>query len=153
MESRWDAVMARWVTNGGTRPIPDFSTLSGAPVFSSRAVDALADLLDDRGDLLPLKVEGAEDQYVFNCTRLSEALDEERSEFKRFTSSGRVMRIVYHEFAGNRLRGETVFRVRQNPKRSEYVTDAFRRRTEEAGLTGFIWDRRVWTAATATLPV
>lgn len=144
MDQDWRSMATRWVTNDGTRPIPDFSTLSGAPVFNARALEALGDLLEGRGELLRLQVEGADDHFAFNCTHVSDALDEGRSEFKRYESSGRIMRIVRHEFDADRLRGETLFRLAQKRKRKEYVTDAFRQRVEEAGLTGFLWDRLVW---------
>lgn len=54
------------------------------------------------------------------------------------------MRVGRHEFDAERLRGETLFSVPQQPRRQEYVTDAFKQRVEEAGLSGFLWDRRVW---------
>lgn len=38
MAPSWQPVRTRWVTNHGTRPIPDFSTLSGAPVFNAWAL-------------------------------------------------------------------------------------------------------------------
>lgn len=144
MARHWRPIATRWVTNDGTRPIPDFSTLSGAPVFNARALKVLGDLLKGRGELLRLQVEDADDHFAFNCTHFSDALDEARSEFKRYESSGRIMRIVRHEFDAEGLRGETLFRLAQKPKRQEYVTDAFKQRVEEAGLSGFVWDRRVW---------
>lgn len=58
MAEKWQPVTTRWVTNNGTRPIPDFSTLSGAPIFNARAPDVLWDLLEGRGELLPLDVKG-----------------------------------------------------------------------------------------------
>ncbi len=145
MAPAWQPVKTRWVTNDGTRPIPDFSTLSSAPVFNARALAVLGDLLEGRGELLPLDVEDADDHYAFNCTRLSEALDEQRSELAYFRS-GRVMAVDRFEFDSRELAGETIFKITQEPRSAEYVSALVRRRAEEAGLTGFLWEPPVWTA-------
>ncbi len=148
MAPAWQPVKTRWVTNKGTRPIPDFSTISGAPVFNARALAVLGDLLEGRGELLPLDVEDAEDHYAFNCTRLSDALDEERSELAYFRT-GRVMAVDRYEFDQRKLVGDTIFKIIQKRRSSKYVTDLFRRRAEEAGLSGFLWGPPVWTATTS----
>jgi len=145
MGTTWTPVRMSWETEGGTRPLSDFSTIGGGGlVLSGPALEVLDDLLVGRGELLPLDVTGGEEYYVFNVTRLSEALDEEESELVYFESSGRLMAIERFEFDPDSLVGETVFKLAQKPKGHEYVTDAFRRRVEEGGLTGFVWDRRVW---------
>ncbi len=127
----------------------DFPGLALWPVFSARGVEALSDLLEGRGELLPLEVEGGGDLYrelyAFNITRLSDALDEAKSEFKRFESSGRIMRVERFEFDPGRLAGETVFKLAQMPKWHDFVTGAFVRRVQEAGLRGFSFDWRVWS--------
>jgi hypothetical protein len=127
----------------------DFPGLAGIPVFGARAAEVLSDLLEGRGELLPLEVEGGGDLYrelyAFNITRLSDALDEAKSEFKRFESSGRIMRVERFEFDPGRLAGETVFKLAQKPKWHDFVTGAFMRRVQEAGLRGFSFDWRVWS--------
>jgi len=121
----------------------------GCPVFSARAVEALSDLLEGRGELLPLEVEGGGDLYrelyAFNITRLSDALDEAKSELKRFESDGTIMRVERFEFDPGRLAGETVFKLAQMPEWHDFVTGAFMRRVQEAGLRGFSFDWRVWS--------
>lgn len=151
MGSGWQAIEMLWQTEENGLPIPDFGTIAGGGlVFNARALEALDDLLEGRGELLPLQVEGGNDYYAFNITRLSDALDEERSRFKRFEDTGRIMRILRYEFDAGRLASETIFKIQQKPRSHEYVTASFRKRVEEAGLTGFTWDRCVWNeAATA----
>ena len=125
-------------------PPSDFPSLGGlALVFSARAVEALADLLEGRGELLPLACEEGE-YHGFNVTRLSDALDEERSEFKYF-SDREIMDIERYEFVPERLAGETIFKLPQIPEMYEYVTDPLVERVREQGLTGFAWDRKVWS--------
>lgn len=146
---RWEPIHMYWETNNGSRPVSDFSTISGGGiVFNDRALEALGDLLEGRGELLPLEVEGAGEHHVFNVTRISDALDDDRSEFVYFRS-GRVMDIDTYEFDPQRLSAETIFKLPQIAAMYKFVTDVFRRRVQEAGLTGFIWDRRVWSAAEA----
>ena len=62
------------------------------PVLSPHAVEVLADLLEGRGEILPLRAEGDGDVYGFDVTRMSDALDEDRSEIKRFDSVSVAMR-------------------------------------------------------------
>jgi hypothetical protein len=125
----------------------DFPSLEGISVFSARAVEALSDLLDGRCELLPLQCDDGE-YFALNVTRLTDALDEERSQFKYF-SDGEIMRVERFEFDPAKLARETIFKLPQTPETYEYVTGIFRRRVEEAGLTGFAFDRRVWTPAAA----
>jgi hypothetical protein len=125
-------------------PASDFSRLGGGYVFSERAAEALGDLLLGRGELLELDY-GEAVYFVYNVTRLTDALDEERTKFAHFPSSGRIMAIERYEFISDRLAEETVFKLPQMPETYAYVTDAFIRRVEEAGLTGFRFERRVWS--------
>ena len=128
-------------------PASDFPWLVGSPpVFSARAAEALADLLKGRGELLPLAFEEGE-YYAFNVTRLSNALDEERSEFEYYPDGG-IMEIVRHTFLPERLVGETIFKLPQSGV-YEYVTDPFVERVREAGLTGFLFDRIIWSSKEA----
>lgn len=140
----WKPMEVYWDTDRGTRERCDFSTLIGVPVFSERAVEALGDLLEGRGELLALEVAEGDRQFLFNVTRLSDALDEQRSEIDYF-DDGTVLAIDHYEFAPERLAGETIFKLAADPLGYEYVTDGFRDRVQEA-LTGFVFDRRVWVA-------
>lgn len=142
--SDWSPPLLYWETEDDKHPIGDYSTFSGEPVFSDRAVDILDDLLDGRGELLPLAVAGSSEGrwWLFNITRLSDALDEQHSELRYF-DDGRILGIDRWEFHSDRLAGETIFR----PARKliyPCVTDAFRERVEQAQLTGWVWDRQVW---------
>ena len=124
-------------------PASDFSRLGGGYVFSERAAEALGDLLLGRGELLELDY-GEAVYFVFNVTRSVDALDEERCQIE-YLPSGRIMEINRFEFIPERLAGETIFKLPQRPGRWVFVTDPFIRRVEEAGLTGFLFERRVWS--------
>ena len=129
-------------------PASDFFQLLGGYVFSERAVEALGDLLLGRGELLELDYAEAV-YFIFNVTRLVDALDEERSEIL-YLPSGGVMVIERYEFIPERLVGETVFKLPQTPETYAYVTDPFLRRVEEAGLTGFLFELPVWSGPVPT---
>jgi hypothetical protein len=123
------------------RSLSDFPTLGTIPTFSQRAADALLDLLVENGELLRLTSDAGQ-FYAYNVTRVVDALDQERSEVKRFQSSGRIMRVVRYEFLPDRIRNLAVFKVPQLP--TEFVTDSFVRRVQEAKLDGFDF-REVWS--------
>jgi hypothetical protein len=130
----WQPYEARWERESG-RPLPDFTMLMDIPVFTTEAYQALAPVLDGRGETLPLTVTDAPpDAVAFNVTRVVDALDEERSEIKRM-SSGRVMRIGRPVFIPERVAGETIFKVTTYP-RALYVTGAFLEAAEAAGVQG-----------------
>ncbi len=105
------------------------------PIFHPRAVDALAEFLEPNGELLPISCQG-EEYFMFNVTRLVDALDEKHSDVDRF-DDGRVMDIDRWAFLNEKLVGETVFKLRQDPLGWVYVTDPFVKRVLETGLRGF----------------
>jgi hypothetical protein len=106
------------------------------PVFSKHAVDTLKDILTENGEILPLKCdEGV--YYAYNVTCVADVLDHEKSEIKRFESSGRIMRIVRHKFLIEQLSGLVIFKIPEVPDMDVFVTEAFIQRVQEAGLTGF----------------
>lgn len=128
------------------RPQSDFPSIGGVvPVFSKRAVDALHDLLEVNGELLPLRSESGS-YFAYNPTRIVNALLEASSEIKRF-KDGNIMRIVRHEFQQDKLKGESIFRLTQH-RVPVYVTDKFVQRVKDTGLVGFDFVP-VWSLAPA----
>jgi len=113
------------------------------PVFNSKAVEILGDLLKPNGELLPITCDG-ERLYVFNVTRVVDALDEASSEVERF-GSGRIMDVVKFSFFQERLQGVTVFKVPQLVLMDVFVTDPFVERVEAVKLKGFKF-RLVWSS-------
>ncbi len=125
------------------RLVGDFPGLSShIPVFNRKAVNALADMLEGNGELLPITCDG-EDYFLFNVTRVVDTLNEENSQVKRF-SSGRIMYIVRYSFFPNRLVGLKVFKIPQAVLMDVLVTDDFVERVKATKLKGFEC-RLVWT--------
>jgi hypothetical protein len=117
-------------------PKGDTPGLSGSiPVFNRNAVNALSDMLEPNGELLPITCEG-EDYFLFNVTRLVNALNEDDCDLERF-DDGRIMDIDRYSFFKDRLRGTVVFKLPQGRLSWVYVTDPFVRRVNAAGLRGF----------------
>ena len=118
-------------------PPSDFTTLApGVPVFSSRAVNVLKDILQENGEILPLSCSEGE-YFVFNVTTFIDALNESASEVERFKSDGSIMQINKYVFFGDRLAGATIFRIPQFPRAEVYITDKFRKLVIDNRLVGF----------------
>lgn len=112
------------------------------PVFNSKAVNALADLLRGNGELLPVTCHG-EGFFLFNVTRVVDALDETNCEVERFPD-GRIMFIDRHSFFQEKLVGINIFKVPQLVLEDVFITDLFVERVRSAGLRGFEF-RLVWS--------
>lgn len=116
---------------------------SHIPVFSVKALDALADFLKPSGELLPIICDG-ERYFLFNATLVLDALDEPKCEIKRFKDGG-IMRVISHHFIPDRLGGISVFKVPQQVLAHVFVTDPVVERVKEARLKGFEF-RLVWSS-------
>ena len=105
------------------------------PVFNSKTVKVLADLLQSNGELLPITCD-EEEYLVFNVNRVIDALDESNCEIKRFSDGG-IMDIVRYSFVEEKLIGIVIFKLPQDLLGSVYVTDPFVERVKAAKLKGF----------------
>lgn len=114
-------------------PLADFPVLGATPTFSRRAVDALLDLLVENGEVLPLAFPHAS-FYVYNVTRMIDALDVDASEVVYF-STGRALDIRRHAFRMDQVTAP-IFKIPQL-RGAVYVTDRFVERVHAACLTGF----------------
>ena len=129
---------------GRVRPYNDYPCVGMlVPAFSERAVEALRDILDANGELLPL-VSDVGRYYAYNVTTVADALDLEKSQIKWMNKSELVLAqdIERYEFVPEKVASLTIFRLSVTTTRY-YVTDTFVRRFDAAGLRGanFI---RVW---------
>ncbi len=111
---------------------------SHIPVFNERSVEALRYLLEPNGELLPMTCEG-ERYYLFNITRVVDALDEPGCDLKLFRD-GSIMAVERYSFLEDRLIGEAVFKLPQELLSYPFCTDPFVQRVKAAGLKGFKFD-------------
>jgi hypothetical protein len=143
-------------------PSGDFPRFEGAgiePVFSRRALDALGDLLQENGEILPLSCDEGE-YYLFNTTRIVDAIDVEHTEFKPYSEVDPDMAlldddpdsptITHFAFHPEIVKSLTIFKISNKyNKATPMVTDKFVQRVQEAGLEGFEFEL-IWSS---TAPV
>jgi hypothetical protein len=114
----------------------------GVLVFRRSAVDALRDILDAYGELLPLEDEGGVELFAYN-PRTLKALDHERTLGSR-DDRGRVYLPHNHVFIPSVVEGVDIFREARPRNAGIYLGERFLQRWKQAKLKGldFIlaWD-------------
>jgi hypothetical protein len=113
---------------------PSF-TVSHIPVFSTKAVEILGDVLTKNGELLPLNCIDGE-YFAYNVLNLVSALDQEKSDIVRFPA-GRIMTVRKYALYEDKLADQMIFKIPEIVLLSVFVTDRFKNQIEDAGLTGF----------------
>ena len=121
---------------GNVRPWNDYPCIGlSLPAFSGRAVDALRDLLEPNGELLPL-ISDVGEYYAYNVTTVADVLDEEKSEISWGLEQAYASRIIRFEFHADRLDRLAIFRIPQTTVEC-LVTEVFAERVREHRLQGF----------------
>jgi len=139
----WPKIAVRVVRDGsGGTEATDFGLVWTEPALNFRTVEALSDILRANGQILPLLSENG-DYCVYNVTTLLDALDEDRSVLKRFSSGG-IMSVQRFVFRPQVIAAYPIFKIPQLPRAHTFITDAFLRRVKTARLTGLapktLWD-------------
>ncbi len=124
--------------------------LLGLPVFSLRAIEALGDLLEGNGEILPTTCEG-DQLFFFNVTKVIDVLDESNSEVLRFDHIPEVMRIAKYAFFIEALAQAVIFKIPQYRTGHVLVTDLFVERVKSTGLRGLGFPRLWSTDETADI--
>lgn len=120
----------------GQTEVGDFSELYGVvPVFSARAVERLRTLLEESGELLPLRSSSGA-YFAYNVTRIVDALDIERTKAV-WLAPGRILDVAEYAFIPERLCGASIFKLPQQLSGPVFVTDHFIESLGRAGITGF----------------
>jgi len=155
---KWEPIRVRRVRPSlreGFRP-SDSPYEGECLIFRRSAVDALRDILDAHGELLPLEDEGGVELFAYN-PRALEALDHERTVGSR-NEDGKVYLPNNHVFIPSVVEGVDVFRQVQRNLGNVYLSERFVQRWKQAKLKGldFIlaWDSdlppeaqpNVWTS-------
>ena len=143
---KWNPVKVVWVREDEGREYKpsDFPLLGLCDlVMRRRAVDALRDILDAHGEILPLATDDGVELFVLN-SRAVEALDEARSSVERFPDSNKIMWIKKIVFIESAIRGLDIFRL---PGRGSatYVSQRFVDCVHAAGLVGLEFNK-VWAS-------
>jgi hypothetical protein len=140
---RWVPVEVEWLDERDSlrKPVAEFPSFGGIPAFRQKALEALKDLLEPNGVILPLQMTG-ESVFAYKVTHEVDALDEDRSDLTRF-STGRIMGVQRFAFFADSIDGAPIFKVPQL-RSYVFVTDTFAERVRRSGLTGFVLDE-VWS--------
>ena len=119
------------------KPIGDvFSVEVSSFILNEYAFDILSPYLKGHAQIFKLKQQDSV-LYVINVTDVIDCLDYDKSEIKRFPSSGRVMKVIKYSFHRSRLKNATIFKLPEFVKTTCYVTEEFKKVTEENNIKGF----------------
>lgn len=118
------------------------------PTFSARALDALRDLLEPNGEILPLESDTGQ-YYAYNVTTVADVLDRQASQVNwphiyklRKQEPVIAQDITHYVFFADRVKPLAIFRIPEDVV-GYYVTDQFAQRVREHDLRGFDL-RKVW---------
>lgn len=113
--------------------------LSGAlfpfMVFSEGVLASLSDILSSRGQILPVKTESKRKKFVgyYPTNPLSECFDRKKSVYREYPNGLMIEKPV---LIRNNITDEYLFTIDEDISRV-FVTDKFKKRVEDAGLTAF----------------
>ncbi|WP_049206277.1 hypothetical protein [Proteus mirabilis] len=114
----------------------DFSSaLSPFMVFSEDALLSLSDILSSRGQVLPVKTESKRKKFVgyYPTNSLSGCFDRKNSVYREYPNGLMIEKPVLIK---NNITDEYLFTIDEYISRI-FVTDKFKQRVEDAGLTAF----------------
>ncbi|RKY23373.1 MAG: hypothetical protein DRP79_09330 [Planctomycetota bacterium] len=147
IENNWHPIKVEVIRDmtGVDHPFPqavgDFPDLDpGFLCLSRKAADRLRHLLLPHGKILPLICDEGE-YYLYKVTTVIDALDEEMSQFTRFSDGG-IMTIEKHEFHPERLANAVIFKIPQDIV-AIFVTDKFVSEIKKTDLKGYEF-KEVW---------
>ncbi|WP_373461116.1 imm11 family protein [Paenibacillus sp. V4I5] len=108
-----------------------------APIFSERAVTALANFLENTSQVLPLKHE-KEKFYAINILNIVDGFDKQKSKIKYF-NSGKIMNIEEYFFHCDKIVNQHIFKIPERLKSTVFVSDVFVQAVKDHSLKGFIF--------------
>ena len=129
--------------------IGNFSSLSGLITCDAVAREALEPLVGQMVEFLPLDCLDKPQQtlWLLNVLNVAECLDYERSEFTYWENEA-IKAVRHYAFQAGCLDGQHIFRLPLFNYVEIYVSDEFKRLTEQHGLTGLYWRLAPWETQT-----
>ncbi len=107
-----------------------------AVVVNERCFNIIKPYIQDAAQVLSAKSK-KQKLFVLNVTAVRDCLDYENSKLKRFSSSGRIMRIEKYAFHREMLSNAFIFKIPEEVHTHPYVTDSFKNLMEQNGIKGF----------------
>lgn len=120
---------------GKRRKPSDFPFGTNELVVSRPARDALREVLESHGEILPLACDDGE-FWIVNVTTLAHALDLGRSDVMRADEDGRILMLNKPIFRNELLEKVELFKLPEIPVAHVFVTGRFVDRVRGSGLVG-----------------
>ena len=114
------------------KPIPDFSKGYVFHACSERAKKIVESIAPGEVDYLPINTSVGQ-YYDMNIHEI-DCLDEDKSEIKRFKSSGRIMDVEKYALFWERLEGQHIFIIKKVGFTPIFVTDDFKELLESSNF-------------------
>lgn len=113
------------------------------PVFSRRALDCLAPLINKNAEVLPLDFNEKEYSAI-NVITVLDAIDYEKSIYKTYRDGKRIMAFKKYAFLPDVIENVSIFKISDEKTRYVFVSDEFKQTVEKNNLSGFkfkpVWD-------------
>ncbi|HEX2573750.1 MAG TPA: DUF1629 domain-containing protein [Polyangia bacterium] len=134
----WEPVPMEWtratVRKNRGKPVDIIGLMGNGLAFSDRAAEALAPLVGEVIELLPLAHDGPGRFHAVNMLDIVDCLDEEQSILDR-SSSGRISSVEKYVLKPGSTDGHHLFKCKQCLLH-DLVSAEFKARVEEKGLVG-----------------
>ena len=118
------------------------SFLADIPVVSPKVIEFTKDLIGKQVEVLSTLCSDCE-LYILNITNRIDVVDYSKSQVKYFPDGKRVLDFIKLAFIEEKVRGNHIFKLIEKSG-FIYVSDEFRQRIIDNGLTGFkfelVWD-------------
>ena len=109
---------------------------SHIPVFDDEALRVLLPLIKKDVEVLPLAF-SERNFYAINITTVLDCIDYDKSQYKEFPNSNRIMRFIKYSFITNCIKNKNIFKIIDEPLGRPFVSDEFKDLVTSSGLTGF----------------
>lgn len=122
-----------------------FSDLSPFFVFSEKAIEALKDIFEPRGQFLPITMKSKRKKFMgyYPTNHIQNGFDQNLSEYSDI-GYGHGVILFKPVLIKNKFENEYLFSLSE-ARGSVFVTDKFKKRVEEADLEGFDFTHKVKT--------
>ncbi len=119
------------------RELSNFPGLtSHIPVVDTLSYKCLLKELKDGSELLPIVVDNM-DYCMVNVTEVLDCINYDMSEYKLFSDGKRIMRFENYVFHKEVISGKHIFKIKDEPLGSPFVSDEFKEKVLANNLTGF----------------
>jgi len=124
------------------KEIPDISEKFGRLFLSTKAHNAMKDILSNCGEFLPVTYSEGEQGYIFNPLLTAEQLNAVN---KKLTTHDQYGNLEYFGFAVDKLQDIAIFKTELDTYKGIFCNEAMKQACEEADLTGINFNPDVST--------